>query len=201
MKLIWSPASPYARKVRVVAHERGLTARMEETIVDVFSDPADLIAVNPLGKVPALICEDGAMLYDSPVICAYLDAHPAATGPTLIPTSGAARWNVLKAEALADGTMDLALGLTLERRKPEHEKSPTTTSRWRGQLTRSVEAMAREIAVLPRQMTLGHLAIACALAYLDFRHPDLAWRQGRASLANWYADAERRAAMTATTPR
>jgi glutathione S-transferase len=201
MKLYWSPASPYARKVRAVAHEKGLTDRIEEIVVDAFSDPAALVAANPLGKVPTLICEDGGALFDSPVICCYLDAHPEGRGAALCPSSGPERWSVLKTEALADGMMDLGLGLTLERRKPEAERSPTTAARWRGQLARCLDAMMPEIRQLPAQITIGHLAAACALGYLDFRHPDFTWREERAGLAAWYADIAGRPSLTATAPK
>lgn len=201
MKLYWSPASPYARKVRVVAHERALTGKIEEEVVDAFADPDILLATNPLGKVPALLLDDGTGLYDSPVICAYLDGHAYATGPDLIPAHGSSRWRVLRAEALADGALDLALGLTLERRKPEAERSPTTAARWRGQLERAVRAIADEEPNLPGELSLGHIGFACALGYLDFRHPDLAWRKDHSKLATWYETIASRPGFTATAPK
>jgi glutathione S-transferase len=201
MKLYWSPASPYARKVRTVAHEKGLADRIEEIVVDTASDPAWLVSANPLGKIPALIRDDGEPLFDSPVICAWLDSHPAAQGEPLCPPSGPERWAVLKAEALADGVMDLGLGLTMDRRKPEGERSPTSVARWRTQLARSVDAFMPEIGRLPQRITLAHLAIACALGYLDFRHPDFAWRDGRPELAAWHEDMARRASLAATAPK
>jgi glutathione S-transferase len=201
MKLFWSPASPYARKVRAVAHEKALAGRIDEVAVDAFADPAELLAANPLGKVPALIGEDGEPLFDSAVICAYLDTHPQASGTPLCPPAGPDRWAVLRTEALADGAMDLGLGLTLERRKPEAERSPTSAARWRGQLARSIDAMAAEIERLPPGITLAHLAVACALGYLDFRHPDVSWRDGRAGLSAWYEDMARRPSLLATAPK
>lgn len=201
MKLYWSPASPYARKVRVVAHERRLTSRIEEIIVDAFADPAVLLAANALGKVPTLVLDDGAALYDSPVICAFLDAHPDARGTELVPARGPNRWRVLRAEALADGAMDLGLGLTLERRKPEAERSPTTAARWRQQLTRAVNAIAEDVSSLPSGLSLGHIGFACALSYLDFRHPDFAWREGRSQLAKWYEAVAAQPSLAATAPK
>jgi glutathione S-transferase len=201
MKLFWSPASPYARKVRTVAHEKGLTGLIEEISVDAYSDPRELVAANPLGKVPTLICEDGEVLFDSAVISAYLDSHPKAQGPSLCPASGDERWKVARAEALGDGAMDLALGLQLERRKPEGERSPTSAARWRNQLIRAVGAMTAEVERQPSQLTLGHLTIACALGYLDFRHPQLEWRQGRPGLAAWYEEIAQRPSLIATAPK
>jgi glutathione S-transferase len=200
MKLFWSPASPFARKVRCVARERGLAERIEEAQVAVYDDPAELIAANPLGKIPALVLDDGEMLYDSPVICAYLDAHAEARGTPLCPPSGPDRWRVLRAEALADGAMDLALGMTLDARKPENERSPTTIARWRTQLLRAVGAMQAEIAALPQEPTLGHIALACALGYIDLRQPGLAWRDGQAELARWYEAIASRPSLAETAP-
>jgi glutathione S-transferase len=201
MKLFWSPASPFARKVRCIAREKGLAQRIEEIEVPVYNDPAELIAANPLGKIPALVLADGEALYDSPVICAYLDAHPEGQGPALCPTSGIDRWRVLRAEALADGAMDLALSLTYEKlRKPEAERSPTSAARWRGQLRRAVSAMTQEIAGLPQGFTLGHLSLACALGYLDLRHPDMGWREGQSELAGWYEEIARRPSLAETAP-
>ena len=199
MKLFWSAASPYARKVRAVAREKGLAGRIDEVIVDAFRNPPDLIAANPLGKVPTLVLDDGVALYDSPVICAWLDA--TGDGPPLVPESGPARFQVLRAEALADGLMDLGLGLTLERRKPDGERSPTSAARWRGQIVQAVDAIAQDGPALPNGMTLGHLAYAVALGYLDFRHPDMAWRDGRPDLAGWYATAAARWSLAETAPQ
>jgi glutathione S-transferase len=201
MKLYWSPASPYARKVRALARQKDLAASIEEIVVDPYADTPDLVAANALGKVPALITDDGFALFDSPVICEFLDSMPAATGPRLIPASGRERWTVRRAEALADGLMDLGLGLTLERRKPEGEHSPTAAARWRRQVGQAVDAMARDVAGLPPWPTLGHIAGAVALGYLDFRHPDIAWRDGRGTLADWYADVAARPSLAATAPK
>jgi len=201
MQLYWAAASPYARKVRIVAREKALAEEIEEITVDVYADSAILLAANPLGKIPALVLDDGLPLYDSPVICAFLDAHPRGQGAQLCPSSGPERWQVLRAQALGDGAMDLALGLTLERRKPEGEHSPTTAGRWRTQLARAVDAMMPELMALPGEMTLGHITIVCALDYIDFRHPDFGWREGRADLAGWHYDITGRPSLAATAPK
>ncbi len=103
MKLYWSNASPYSRKVRMVIAEKALGALVEEVSVNACNDPPELIAVNPLGKIPALVTDDGSSPFDSPVICAFLDAEPRGQGPRLAPQSGPERWMVLRAEALGDG--------------------------------------------------------------------------------------------------
>lgn len=200
MKLYFSNASPYARKVRMVIAEKRLEPLIEMTPVDVYADPPELLEANPLGKLPALVTDDGFSLYDSPVICAYLDAHPQARGERLLPGSGRERWMVLRAEALGDGLMDLGLALMGERRKPEGETSPTSAKRWRGQLLRALDAAPRTLSTLPEAVTLGHLAIAAALGYLDFRHADLNWREGRAELRAWFDGIASRPSIAATAP-
>jgi glutathione S-transferase len=201
MKLFFSGASPYARKVRVVIAEKHLGSLVEEVVIDVYSDPPELLAANPLGKIPTLLTDDGQGLFDSPVICAYLDAHPKAQGPRLKPHSGPEHWAVLRGEAFADGMTDLGFGLTHEKRKPEGEKSPTQAKRWRGQLTRALDAAPAILETLPQALTLGHIGLACALGYLDLRHEELQWREGREALAKWYETVAARPSIAATTPK
>ena len=199
MKLFWSPASPYARKVRVVARETGLDARIEDVEVATHDDPPELLAANPLGKVPALIGPDGVGWFDSPVICAYLD--DLAGGTPLVPRDGSARWAVMRAEALGDGIMDLGLNLVLDTRKPDAERSPTSVARWRGQMTRSLGAVAAAAADLPDGFTLGHITLACAVEYVGFRLPDLDLRAHDPALAAWHATVADRPSLVATAPR
>ncbi len=201
MKLYWSSASPYACKVRIVIAEKNLGRFVEETTVEVYTDPPELTASNPLGKIPALITDDGLALFDSPVICAYLDAHPDGQGERLQPEYGPERWMVVRAEALGDGIMDLALALTTERRKPEGEKSPTNAARARGQLLRALDAIPATLKTLPDRVTLGQLTFAAALGYVDLRHGDMSWRDGRGELAAWYERIAVRPSVSATAPR
>ena len=201
MKLYWSNASPYARKVRMVIAEKALGRLVEEISVEVYADPPALLAVNPLGKIPALVMDDGKGLFDSPAICAFLDAHPEGQGPRLQPQSGPERWMVMRAEALGDGITDLAFGLRQESLKPDGEKSPTSAARARGQLLRSLDAILPTLRTLPQGTTLGHLTLAVALGYLDFRHADVAWRSGRPELAAWYEQICARPSVSATAPK
>ena len=201
MKLYWFNTSPYARKVRIVIAEKALGRLVEEISVEVYADPPALLAVNPLGKIPALVMDDGQGLFDSPTICAFLDAHPEGRGPRLQSQSGPERWMVMRAEALGDGITDLAFGLRQEALKPEGEKSPTSAARARGQLLRSLDAIWPTIRTLPEGVTLGHLTLAVALGYLDFRHADMAWRNGRPELAAWYEQICARPSVSATAPK
>ena len=199
MKLFWNPASPYARKVRAVAREKRVDDQITEVEVNTHADPPDLIAANPLGKIPALIGPGGRPFFDSPVICAFLDDY--GQGDALIPAETSARWTVLGAEALADGIMDLAFGIVSDGRKPETERSPTTVARWRGQLDRAIGAMEDAVARLPAPFGLGHIACACALEYVDFRLSYVDWRTGRAGLAAWHQGIAGRPSLVATAPR
>jgi glutathione S-transferase len=198
MKLFYSPTSPYVRKVRVIVREKGMQAALEEVACNPYQDPPELQQSNPLGKVPALVLADGSVLFDSPVICEFLDT--LGDPPRLIPLHGSERWTVLTAQALADGVLDAAVALTLEGRRPPGERSSSMTTRWRHQIERSVDAMAKGLGALPPSLCLGHVAYACALGYLDFRQPTLSWREGRGELARWCAEFADRPSMAATIP-
>ena len=195
MKLLYSTASPFARKVLIVAREKGLLASLQVQTVSVMTDGVLVTPVNPLGKIPALEREGGQALYDSPVICEYLDA--IGTGPTLIPPTGEARWTVLRTQALADGILDAAFSLVVERRRPPAEQSAVWMDRWQAAILRGAAA-----AQTPADAawTLGEIALACALGYLDFRLAELDWRGISPGLAAWYAVAATRPAMVATNP-
>jgi glutathione S-transferase len=198
MQLYYSPTSPYVRKVRVVAIEKGLADRVELVAATPWPDAAAVAAVNPLGKVPALVTDDGLALYDSPVICEYLDALvPAAP---LIPRSGPARWQVLRCQALCDGILDAAVAIVLERRRPEAERSAAAQQRAADAIRRSVAALAPELRPAGTAFDLGQIAIAVALGYLEFRLADLELGAGRAALRDWWAATRERPSLVATRP-
>jgi glutathione S-transferase len=199
MKLYYAPSSPFARKVRVLIAENGL-ANIDEEAVNPFDLPAALVAANPLSKVPSLVRDDGSVLYDSPVICEYLDS--VSGGARLIPVDGAARWAVLGRQALADGLMETTLSLALEtNRRPENERSPQWIARWCATIRRTVAVLDSRIADIGSGMDLGAIATACALAYLDLRaaqHVD--WRTGHNELSDWFAMFANRPSMRSTEP-
>jgi len=198
MKLYFSPTSPYVRKVRVVAIEKGLADRVELVAATPWPDPAAVAAVNPLGKVPALVTDDGVALYDSPVICEYLDVLvPAAP---LIPRSGAGRWQVLRCQALCDGILDAAVGIVLERRRPEGARSAATEQRSVDALRRSVAALGSELRPVSAGFDLGQISIAVALGYLEFRLGDLELGTDLVTIRDWWAVARERPSLVATRP-
>ena len=199
MRLRYSPTSPYVRKVTTTAHELGLFDRLELMETNAWDPASDLPADNPLGKVPTLLLEDGEVLYDSPVICAYLDS---LTGDRLLPMSGAARWQTLRNEALADGVLDAAVLVFIERNKrDEGQRSEWWLQLQLDTVTRSLDVMEGLAAGFGESADLGQLTFACALGYLDFRFPEVGWRQGRATLDSWYATFASRPSLQATIPR
>ena len=200
MKLFYSPTSPYVRKVMVVLHETGQLPDVE--LAPASGTPLDpdaaLMGHNPLSKVPALERAEGPTLYDSRVICRFLDDRAKAG---LYP-QGAAQWDTLTLEATADGILDAALLMVYENRlRPEPLRfSPFVEGQW-AKVARACSALnSRWIAHLSRPLDAGQIAVGCALGYLDFRHDARNWRAGNDALAAWYADFAARPSMTATVP-
>jgi glutathione S-transferase len=198
MRLLASPTSPYARKVRIVALEKGLMDRLTVEMINPLDDDGRLAAVNPLGKVPALVLDSGAALFDSGVICEYLDQLDGA--PTLLPPRGAERFEVLAWHALAQGVLDAALNIVMERRRPEAQQSPLWLERWSAAIVRGLEALDRTIQRRPDDFDLGAITTACALGYLEFRLPDLAWPESAEALKVWWDQARQRPSVSATAP-
>lgn len=190
-----SPASPYARKVRMAAILKGVAAGIEEVNVVTADRPAELLAANPLGRVPVLVMPSGAALYDSRVICEAIDAMSDRVH--LIP-QGQARLAVLRAQALGDGISDSAVPLSkLKKSDPDDPRIDYLSE----QVLRGVGAIGPVLKALPGEVTLGHLAIASALGYLDYRHADLKWRDTSVEALNWYLRFSERDEMVATQPK
>ncbi|MFD3190268.1 glutathione S-transferase [Sedimentitalea sp. HM32M-2] len=200
MKLYHSPLSPFVRKVSVLLHELDRTDQVEvETVVTTALDSSDrLIAANPLGKIPALARTDGPTLYDSRVICAYLNDR---FGGALYP-GGAQRWQTLTLEATADGLMEAAVAMAYEvRLRPEAERSPAWIEAQWAKAARAITALnARWMSHLAGPLDMGQIAVACALGYVDFRHDARNWRRDNPALADWFATFESRPSMQATRP-
>lgn len=199
MKLMTSGASPFARKVRVMIAEAGLSDRIEE--VEVTTTPVgpsrDLIAVNPLGKIPALVRDDGPTLFDSRVITRYIDT---LAGGRFYPE--ARLWDILTLEATADGMLDAAVLMVYETRFRDEDKrsSQWVDGQW-AKVARALDAIeARWMSSLAGEIDAGKIAVGCVLGYLDLRHGARDWRAGRPGLAAWYAGFESRPSMQATKP-
>jgi glutathione S-transferase len=198
MQLIYAKPSPYSRKARVTVLEKGLAGRVEEVVVSPMEDPAVLLDANPLGKVPALRLDDGRSLYDSWVICEYLDTLTPT--PRLIP-DGPARFDVLRRAALADGVLDAAVTARMELLRPQDKRWTPWTDRQRRAIGRGLAVMEQDVAALGSELTLAHIEFAVALEYLDFRLPDVVWRDTHPALAAWLGEFSQRPSMQATRPQ
>lgn len=202
MTLHHSPTSPFVRKVMVLLHETGQVADVAlSASMGTPVDPGTMpVGTNPLGKIPALERADGCTLYDSRVICRYL-ADRATQGPALYPT-GEALWETLTLEATADGLVDAAILMRYEVvLRPEPMQSAAWLAGQWDKVARSLDALEnRWMAHLHGPVTMGSIAVGCALAYLDFRFADRTWRHGRASLAAWEGKFAQRPSMQATLP-
>ena len=199
MKLLFSPASPFARKVRVLLRELDLLDRVTEENVStnaLASDPS-VVAANPIGKIPALIRDNAPTIYDSRVITRFLND---TQGGALYPDSRI--WETLTLEATADGIMESALAMTYETRlRPDAQQYPDWIEAQWEKANRGISAVNnRWMSHLAGPMDMGHVAIACALSYVDLRHGSRNWRTGNDALAAWHATFCERPAMQATKP-
>jgi len=185
MKLLSNPLSPYGRKVKMVLLMKGLAQEVE--IVAVDTNPGDNLEINrtnPLGKIPALIVDGQTAMFDSHVICEYLDSLVSAA-PVLFPKGGKERWQTLVLASLADGILDAALLLVYEKRfRPEEKWHATWQQRQQAKIDRAVDALERSPPALAAHPDYGHLTLAAALGYLDFRHEGK-WRNGHPQLSSW----------------
>ena len=201
MKLYHSPASPFVRKALVAAHELGLADAIEilpVAMTPVKSVPA-LNEENPLGKIPALVLDDGTALYDSPVICEYLDTRH--DGPRLFPAEGPERWTALRRQALADGLLDAAILCRYETfLRPEERQWSDWIEGQRSKFRRALDALEGEAENFGDTVDIGTVSAACAADYLDFRSLDDGWREGRPHLAGWLEGFAARPSMQATRP-
>ncbi len=198
MRLLTLATSPFGRKCHAAAIELGLADR----IAIIETPPAGPDNPNPLARVPALILDDGGLLYDSRVICEYLDA--LAGGDRLFPADGAARWTALRLQALGDGIGDAAVARRGESLRPDGEKSPRALAKYAAETAAACDRLEDEVAALgdpaAAMPTIGALAVAAALAYLDLRFADEPWRPSRPRLAQWYAGFSSRRSWRSTAP-
>ena len=200
MQLLTGPTSPYCRKVEVLLRESGLKEHVTEVMGSgtPLEPNATTIVTNPLGKIPALIRDDGPALYDSRVICRYLDS---LAGNVYYPETRL--WEVLTLEATAEGIIDAALLMAYEwRLRPEDKRfEPWVEGQWT-KIARALDVIeARWMSHLGGRLDMSHIAVGCALGYLDFRHDARGWRNGRPSLAAWFAEFSGRPSMQDTVPQ
>jgi len=199
MKLYITTPSPFARKVRIVATEKGLSDRIEEGVVDPYANAPELLATNPVVQVPTLIAEDGQPLTDSPVICEYLDR--LGGGDDLLPPPGSAEWlRVKRLETLGNQALEMGVKLVLEKRRPENERSAMWIDRWTNNMGRALDALEAE-ALSADQFDIGTITAGVALTWIGFRHPDYDWKTGQPNLVAFSEAIEQRPSFVATYPK
>jgi glutathione S-transferase len=200
MKLHWSPKSPYVRKVMVVAHETGLVQRLElvRTVAAMLRPNAALMLDNPLSKIPTLVLDDGGTLFDSAVICEYLDD---LAGADLFPRQGPARWQALRWHALGDGLLDALILWRNERERSDAARSQVLVDAFECKTLAALALLEAEAGALAQaSFSVGHVALGCALGYLDFRFDTLGWRAHAPRLSRWNDGLQARPSFMATAP-
>jgi len=199
MKIFYSPASPFVRKALVLAHEVGLADTLERVAAKPhpINRDKDIVALNPLGKIPTLILEDGSAIYDSRVVCEYLDS--LHEGTKLFPEAGPARWKALSLQALADGLMDAAILVRYEHlARADGERSTSWVEGQNAKIDSSLDGIERAATDFDDTLTIGTITIGCALGYLDLRFGDRDWRASHPKTAAWFAEFSKRPSMLAT---
>jgi glutathione S-transferase len=191
MRLYYNVTSPYTRKVRIVLHENGLFDKTEQILVDPWVDPPALQSAVPVGRVPALVTDDGLVISESTTICDYLDSLPGGT-----PLVGKDRWPVMARVALAQGIIDASFSVAVEARRPEALRSADSVARHKRAILRILASAESESG----RFDLGDISLAAALGYLDLRVKDVDWRAARPDLAAWFTLAAKRPSMIATEP-
>ena len=198
MELKFSPLSPYVRKVSVTAHELGIADRIRLTKVNTREEPDKIAPFNPLGKIPALVTDTGAVIYDSPVICEYLDAEFG--NHRLLPAAGAPRWNILTRVALADGTIDAAILIRHERLRAAEKQEQDWIDWQLRKVFAGLDQMEQTIDAGGDALDLGKIAVACALGYMPLRIVELEGLTRWPRLKAWYEAMSQREPFRLTKP-
>ena len=198
MKLLWSPKSPYVRKVMICAQELGLTGRLElvRAVAAMLKPNPVIMQDNPLGKIPTLILDDGRTLFDSRVICDYLNDLGQGS---LFPLAGAAKWQALRWQAFGDGLLDALILWRNERERAQ--PLAALIDAFELKTRASLVQLETEVRALDdTAFGIGHVALCCALGYLDYRFETLGWRALAPELARWYAGMRERPSVKGTEP-
>ena len=196
MKISFSNASPYVRKAMACAVARGIDGQLERWAISA-TDPA-ISAFNPLNKVPTLVTDNVGPLFDSPVICEYLDT--IGTAAPLFPASGPARWNALRLQALGDGIMDASQPRRREIGLPQDEGRIAYIELQKGKVARALAALENEVLSFGKLTHIGEITVGCALGYLDFRFANEPWRPGHPKLTAWYDEVVKLPPLAQTMP-
>jgi glutathione S-transferase len=200
MQLYLNKASPYARLAMVVVHDKQLAERVQLKWTDPWASPAELLAVNPVAKVPALVTDGGVSIVDSACICGYLD--DVGSGARLHPAPDAAGVVTYMKYGLGRGLIDTAFGVTIERRFATPKSEPVLAARWLDAVRRTLATLDKDPELLrgAGQPDIGDLALAVALAYVGFRLQEVDWQRNAPSTARWFSRIDARASMRMTRP-
>lgn len=197
MKLYYTRTSPYARKVRIAAIEKGLLDKIELVEVNLREKTDELFATNPLGKIPALVTDDGQVIFDSPVICEYLEEIKLELS---LYSKGKEKYAVLTLAAMADGLMDSAVALFVEDKlRPGEKRFDKMSEKHLADVQRVLSVLDKKVAELSK-FNIASIAAAAALGYLSFRHADMGWPEKHKKLAAWFAEFSKRESLKQTEP-
>jgi glutathione S-transferase len=197
LRLYYSPTSPYVRKVVACAIARNIDGRIERVETNPHESPSGLLRDNPLSKVPCLVTDDGLALFDSPVICEYLDSVGDEI-PLFPPAHSPSRWRVLRFQAIGDGIMDAAVLRRMEQGRPPETARLGVIARQEAAIERTLDLLEADSPA--NHLDIGSITVACALGYLDLRYAEGKWRSGRSKLAHWYETMAARPELARTAP-
>ncbi len=198
MKCYITANSPFARKVRVAAHETGLADEVEWKILTAEERAEIVPGINPLGKVPVAVLEAGDILFDSGVICAYVNS--LNHGSKLIPETEDQRWAVITLEALGDGLAEAVIAVSQEDRKPDDKRTQAVIDRQTGKTTSALGALDQQAGDFNDPPLMGEIAVACALGYMELRDGVPGWRETYPALSGWYTEILKRQSFIRTAP-
>ena len=198
MKLYYSPTSPFVRKVNVFAIETGLDNQLEWVTINPWQAEVVLTAENPLSKIPTLVTDDEQVIYDSHVICEYLDSLHGKN--KLIPEKGNARWHALRLQALADGMLDAGILRFMEKKRVPAQQSADWDAMQKNAIERGLNYLEDTVSDWGDKLDIGVISIACALGWLDFRFSDENWRTKHSKLNVWFESFSNRASILKTVP-
>jgi len=195
MKLKYSPNSPYVRKIVVIGIELGIDEKIvrETLTLSPYEPNPDVTAINPLGKIPVLVDDSGFSMFDSTVACEYLSA--SVGDQQWFPKNGRARWHALRCNALANGMLEAAQLVRFESTRPEPYRYEKWIEAQLGKITRGFDFLESN---LPAQDDIGAVAVSCAIGWLDFRFPELAWRDKCPALTAWFEEFSKRPSFSNT---
>ena len=199
MKLYYTHASPFARSARIVLREHGLEAKVSEVISHPFDNAEDFIRANPLGKVPCLVLDSGQAIMDSEVICSFLDRE---LGDGRLSRALEADWGVRTFYSVCSGLLDSLVLLRLEKvREKEGLRSEFWWQRYQAAIVRTLDYLEAHAGALPSALSLAGINLACALGYIELRHAEVDWRQGRSTIVQHVDHLEKRESLVATRLR